>query len=207
VSVSELEHPVARPTSTLLLALCALYALHLGAQIVWALEPEVSSRGLTRDYPAPQQLEGGAALLDPLTRPLPAELKRRYQLSDQLEEALGALLASWAPQLTPQARLAELEALLTSHALSVRRALITQEAPLPLLLTPASPSPLAQALTRQLTQSRERERASPVALLIARYAGVWVWFEPSVGVLLAELPAEWRELEGLSIEGWREVRW
>lgn len=205
--MSELEHSSARPLSTLLFVVCALYVLHLSSQVWWALEPEVSSRGLTRDYPPPQTLEGGAVLLDPLldplTRPLPAELKRRYQLSGALEAELSELIKRWGPHLSPQARLVELKALLTSHKLTVHQALLQPESPLPLLIAPPEPSAIAQALA----QPSNPKPPPALALLIARYAGVWVWFEPSVGVVLDELPAEWRDLEALSIKEWREVRW
>ena len=171
-----------RATAFGLLALCVAYLSWVAWSALLALDPQITSQGLYRTLPPPKGIQSHGldmTLLDPRPGTLEGELARRYDVN---HEAVRRALATQQP-------LEALSALLSAQGASVKRAPLQGGSALPALVWIA-----------------EGPQAG-VHLLIGRYAGEWVRYEPSSGVVMGVLQSDWLGAPSLSSSALRERRW
>lgn len=165
-----------------LITLCFAYLSWVAWSAHLALDPQVTTRGLWRALPPPRVFElheGAETLLDDRRGSLPELLSRRYRLDQaQVERALNE----------PEP-LEGLARWLRGQRLSVELGPLKEDTPLPALLF----------------QAQGAHRGG--RLLIARYAGGWVRYEPARGVLLGPLPSGWLGAPCLTSPALDEARW
>ena len=161
---------------------CACYLIWVALSAHSALSPALRSQGLTRVYLPPKTTEKpgeGRLILDPRPSSLSRELERRYRWPHEaLDSELGPLSSAEA-----------LSAWLTERGERPELSPLREDSHLPVILW-----------------AGERGRLRPL-LLIARYGGEWVRFEPSRGVLLGPLPHGSLGQPALSSASLREPRW
>ena len=160
-------------------ALCAVYLSWVAWSAAAALHPKITTQGLSRVYHPPRALPPSRdTLLDPRAQSLSDELSWRYQLSLSLQEPEGE------PRGLNSARQE-----LKRRGARASLGSLNEQSELPCLV-------------------ELRGQAGPeLHLLIARYAGEWVRFDPAQGVLLGPLPSGWLGQPTLTSELMREGRW
>jgi hypothetical protein len=171
-----------RATAFGLLALCGAYLGWVAWSALLALDPQVTSQGLYRTLPPPRvtQHQGrDVTLLDARPGTLVGELARRYHLP---HADVRLALAQRRP-------LESLSALLSARGETVKRAPLRLDSALPSLVW--------------ITEGTQ----SGLHLLIGRYAGGWVRYEPTLGALMGPIETEWLGAPSLTSSALRERRW